>query len=112
MWGLRSALPKVSTWRTVQFDTLRQCLIKVAARVTELKTLIPIQWPAACPDQKILPLALDRIPRLITGTTGQCTLKSNAALKPANLNDPEIRIIPGNEATRPPLAQNPNPGLR
>jgi hypothetical protein len=34
MWGLRSAMPKRSTWRTVQFDTLRLHLIKVAARIT------------------------------------------------------------------------------
>lgn len=66
MWGLRSAMPKRSTWRTVQFDTLRLRLIKVAARVTELKTMIRIQWPTACPDQKIFRLALDRVPRLIT----------------------------------------------
>ncbi|WP_159983862.1 IS1380 family transposase [Novosphingobium sp. 18050] len=66
MWGLRSAMPKRSTWRTAQFDTLRLRLIKVAARVTELKTLIRIQWPTACPDQKIFRLALDRVPRLVT----------------------------------------------
>jgi hypothetical protein len=41
-------------------------LIKIAARVTELKTLIRVQWPTACPDQHIFRLALARIPRLIT----------------------------------------------
>lgn len=66
MWGLRSAMPKRSAWRTVQFDTLRLRLMKVAARVTELKTLIRIQWPNACPDKKIFRLALDRVPRLVT----------------------------------------------
>lgn len=66
MWGLRSAMPKRSAWRTVQFDTLRLRLIKVAARITELKTLIRTQWPNACPDKKIFRLALDRAPRLVT----------------------------------------------
>ncbi|MDE1916739.1 MAG: transposase, partial [Sphingomonadales bacterium] len=41
-------------------------LIKISARVVELKTMIRIQWPTACPYQKILQVALDRIPRLIT----------------------------------------------
>jgi hypothetical protein len=66
MWGLRNAMPKRSTWRTVQFDTLRLRLIKIAARVTELKTLIRVQWPTACLDQRIFRIALDRIPRLVT----------------------------------------------
>ena len=66
MWGLRNAMPKRSTWRTVQFDTLRLRLIKIAARVTELKTLIRVQWPTTCPDQRIFRIALARIPRLVT----------------------------------------------
>ena len=66
MWGLRTAMPKRSVWRTVQFDTLRLRLIKIAARVTELKTLIRIQWPTACPNQQVLRIAIARIPRLVT----------------------------------------------
>jgi hypothetical protein len=66
MWGLRTAMPKRSVWRTVQFDTLRLRLIKIAARVTELKTLIRIQWPTAFPNQQILRVTLARIPRLVT----------------------------------------------
>ena len=66
MWGLRTAMPKRSVWRTVQFDTLRLRLIKIAARVTELKTLIRIQWPTAFPNQQIMRVALARIPRLVT----------------------------------------------
>jgi hypothetical protein len=64
--GLRAAMPRHSAWRTLQFDTLRLRLIKIAARVVELKTMIRIQWPTACPYQKILQVTLDRIPRLIT----------------------------------------------
>lgn len=66
MWGLRTAMPKRSTWRTVQFDTLRLRLIKIAARVTELKTLIRVQWPNACPNSQAFRIALARIPRLVT----------------------------------------------
>jgi len=59
-------MPKRSIWRTVQFDTLRLRLIKIAARVVEMKTMIRIQWPTACPHQQIFRVALDRIPGLIT----------------------------------------------
>ena len=38
MWSLRSLMPKRSLWRVAQFDTLRLRLIKIAARVVELKT--------------------------------------------------------------------------
>ena len=38
MWTLRAALPSRSSWRHAQFDTLRLRLIKIAARVVELKT--------------------------------------------------------------------------
>lgn len=62
MWGLRTAMPKRSVWSTVQFATLRLRLIKIAAGVTELKTLIRIQWPTACPNQQVLRVALARIP--------------------------------------------------
>jgi len=66
MWGLRTAMPKRSIWRTAQFDTLRLRLIKIAARVTGLKTMIRIQWPTAFPNQQIMRVALGRIPRLVT----------------------------------------------
>lgn len=66
MWGLRTAMPKRSIWRRVQFDTLRLRLIKIAARIVEMKTLIRIHWPTACPNQKITQIALSRIPRLLT----------------------------------------------
>jgi hypothetical protein len=39
---------------------------QIAARVTELKTLIRLQWPTACPDQHIFRIALARIPHLVT----------------------------------------------
>ena len=66
LWGLRGAMPKRSDWRVAQFDTLRLRLIKVAARVVEMRTQIHILMPTACPVQAILRLVLTRIPRLAT----------------------------------------------
>ena len=37
MWSVRSLMPKRSMWRVAQVDTLRLRLIKIAARVVELK---------------------------------------------------------------------------
>ena len=66
MWGLRVSMPKRSMWRVAQFDTLRLRLIKLAARVVEMKTMIRIHLPTSCPAQDILRHALERIPRLVT----------------------------------------------
>ena len=66
MWGLRASMPKRSFWRVAQFDTLRLRLIKIAARVVEMKTMIKVHLPTACPVQDILRLVLTRIPRLVT----------------------------------------------
>ena len=49
MWGRRASMPKRSMWRVAQFDILRLRLIKVAARVVELKTMIKIHLPTAYP---------------------------------------------------------------
>ena len=41
-------------------------LIKIAARVVEMKTQIRLHLPTSCPDQRILRIVLDRIPRFAT----------------------------------------------
>src|SRR5664280_2785476 len=66
MWGLRVSMPKRSMWRVAQFDTLRLRLIKIAARVVEMKTMIVVHLPTSCPAQDILRLVLGSIPRLVT----------------------------------------------
>lgn len=66
MWGLRAAMPKRSSFAVAQFDTLRLRLLKIAARVVEMKTQIRLHLPTSCPDQAILRVVLDRIPRLVT----------------------------------------------
>ena len=65
MWSLRRLMPKHSSWRVAQFDTLRLRLFKIAARVVEWKTKVMVHLPSAFPDQAILRLVLDRLPRLV-----------------------------------------------
>lgn len=49
---LRGLAPKTSFWREAQFDTLRLGLIKVAARVTEMRTRIKLSLPTSFPYQE------------------------------------------------------------
>ena len=49
--SLRCLAPRTSFWRDAQFDTIRLCLIKVAARVTEMVTRIKVALPSAFPYQ-------------------------------------------------------------
>jgi hypothetical protein len=66
MWSLRNAMPKRSAWRTLQFDTLRLRLVKIAVRVEELKTQIRLHLPSAYPHQAILRTLLGALPRFVT----------------------------------------------
>src|SRR5687767_11525464 len=84
MWGLRAAMPKRSSFAVAQFDTLRLRLIKIAARVVEMKTQIRLHLPTSCPDQRILRIVLDRIPRLATYRWGADAPKRTRRPQPAN----------------------------
>jgi hypothetical protein len=64
LWSLRSLMPKRSTWRVAQFDTLRLRLVRLATRVVVLKTRVMLHLPSGCPDKAILRLVLERLPRL------------------------------------------------
>jgi hypothetical protein len=66
LWSLRILMPRRSSWRVAQFDTLRLRLIKVAARIVEMKTKIKVHLPTSAPDQAVIRLALGYLPRLIT----------------------------------------------
>jgi Transposase DDE domain group 1 len=66
LWSMRRVMPKGSTWRVMQFDTLRLRLVKIAARVVELKTQLKIHLPSSAPDQAIFATLLGRLPRLVT----------------------------------------------
>jgi hypothetical protein len=64
MWNLRALMPRRSSWRVMQFDTLRLRLVKLAARVADLKRQIKLHLPTSAPDQAIFALVLARLPRL------------------------------------------------
>ncbi len=66
LWSLRALMPKRSNWRRAQFDTLRLRLIKLAARVIEMKTIIKLHLPSTAPCQEVLRCVLGRLPRLVT----------------------------------------------
>jgi len=51
LWSMRRVMPKRSAWRVMQFDSLRLRLVKLAARVVELKTQLKIHLPSSAPDQ-------------------------------------------------------------
>ena len=66
LWSLRTLMPRASSWRVAQFDTLRLRLIKVAARIVEMKTKIKVHLPtsataghlkvgAVCPCRALFP---------------------------------------------------------
>jgi hypothetical protein len=64
MWSLRAVMPRRSSWRVAQFDTLRLRLLKIAASVEVLKRQVRLHLPRATPDQAIFALALNRMVRL------------------------------------------------
>jgi hypothetical protein len=50
MWAVREAMPAKNPLRTAEFTTIRQRLLKVAARVIETASRIRIAFASACPD--------------------------------------------------------------
>jgi Transposase DDE domain group 1 len=66
LWSMRRVMPRRWLWRVMQFDTLRLRLIKLAARIVELKTQLKIHLPSSAPDQAIFAMLLSRLPRLVT----------------------------------------------
>ena len=65
LWTLRAAMPRRSSWRRMQFDTLRLLAISLVVRVVELKQQVRLHLPACTPDQAIFAQVLGRLPRLI-----------------------------------------------
>jgi Transposase DDE domain group 1 len=65
MWNLRAAMPRRSSWRRMQFDTLRLLVVNLVVRVVELKQQVRLHLPTCTPDQTIFALVLGRLPRLI-----------------------------------------------
>jgi len=54
--SLRRIAPKRSPWRRASFQTIRLTFLKIAARITELKSRVTIALPSAYPNQKMLTL--------------------------------------------------------
>ena len=65
MWTLRAAMPRRSSWRRLQFDTLRLLAVSLVVRVVELKQQVRLHLPSCTPDQAIFAQVLERLPRLI-----------------------------------------------
>ena len=65
LWTLRAAMPRRSSGRTMQFDTLRRLVVNLVVRVVELKQQVRLHLPACTPDQAIFAQVLGRLPRLI-----------------------------------------------
>jgi hypothetical protein len=53
MHGVRAAIPQTSSLATAEFATLRDRLIKIAARVIEHVARIRIQLPTSCPERAL-----------------------------------------------------------
>ncbi|MFL5252482.1 MAG: IS1380 family transposase [Rhodopila sp.] len=65
LWTLRAAMPRRSSWRRLQFDTLRLLAVSLIVRVVELKQQVRLHLPACTPDQALFAQVLGRLPRLI-----------------------------------------------
>jgi hypothetical protein len=65
LWTLRAAMPRRSSWRRMQFDTLRLLAVSLIVRVVELKQQVRLHLPACTPDQALFAQVLGRLPRLI-----------------------------------------------
>jgi len=63
MHGLRGLAPKRSFWRHAQFDTVRVSLLKLAARIIEMRTRIRIALPSGHPYQASWRLLAERAAR-------------------------------------------------
>ena len=59
--SLRGHVPRGSKWRNATFETIRRTFLKIAVRVTQLKTRIKIALPTACPNQKMFSVLLTQI---------------------------------------------------
>lgn len=54
MQTLREAIPKPHPLAGAEFATLRLCLLKIAARVTETATRVRLAFAAACPEADLI----------------------------------------------------------
>jgi hypothetical protein len=53
MLAVRDAIPRPQALATAEFITLRMCLIKIAARITETATRVRIAFATCCPEAEL-----------------------------------------------------------
>ena len=66
LWTFQSCMPTRSPWRVVQFDTLRNRLIKLVAEVIETADRIQIALALVFPVEDILTVVSSRLARFVT----------------------------------------------
>src|SRR4051812_19269388 len=88
---MRRLMPSRSAWRVMQFDTLRRRLLKLAARVVELKKQVKIHLPSRAPDQAIFTMLLARLPRLVTREPGHVPRSQPPSRSRQRLPDPDLK---------------------
>jgi hypothetical protein len=66
LWTFQSLMPKRLPWRVVQFDTLRNRLIKLVTEVTEMADRIRIALAPVFPVEDILTVVSARLARFVT----------------------------------------------
>ena len=107
MWGLRQSMPRRSMWRVAQFDTLRLRLIKIAARVVEMKTMIRVHLPTSCCGQDILRFALETSRVSPPERRGVTPRKPNRLRQPTNPSRLRTLAMPLAPKTRVGATENP-----
>src|SRR4051794_41199517 len=65
LWTLRAAMPRRSSWRRLQFDTLRLLAVSLIVRGGGLKQQGRLHLPACTPDQALFAQVLRRLPPLV-----------------------------------------------
>ena len=107
MWGLRASMPRRSMWRVAQFDTLRLRLVKIAARVVEMKTMIRVHLPTSCPGQEILRFASSAFRASSLETRGVNGPKRQTHPFNPQTSSPRLRPKAGDDAARPQASAVP-----
>jgi hypothetical protein len=96
MWCVKAMIPKHSVWSIAQSDILRPRLIKLAARVFEMKSMIKIHVTSSSPAQDVLSIVLARIPTLSHECGGDECPQPEPGHVNSNLRQPNsgLRVCP------------------
>src|SRR5215211_538202 len=92
---MRRLMPPRSAWRVMQFDTLRLRLVKLAARVVELKKQATIHLPSSAPDQAIFAMLLTVYPAWSPDRRGLAARRTRYPSTASAYPDPDNHSAPG-----------------